>query len=162
MVNIFRRHPFRRTSGILLTAIVPFFLTACASGSTPDSSASGSSKSATSGKSVQSSELDSTSFTATVVEGGPSIVAGSKIEVSFVEGRVVVNAGCNTMTGAVSLVDGAVAVEHLASTMMACDPALMAQDVWLSDFLESGPKWAVDGKTLTLDNGTVAITLAEG
>lgn len=98
---------------------------------------------------------------ATGIEGGPAIVDGSKVELSFVDGMIVVNAGCNTMTGVVTLDGGSLAVGHLAMTMMACDPALMAQDAWLNDFLVSGPKWTSAGKALTLDNGTATITLDE-
>ncbi|PRZ44092.1 META domain-containing protein [Antricoccus suffuscus] len=74
----------------------------------------------------------------------------------------MVNAGCNTMTGGVSLEAGTVVVKHLASTMMACEPGLTAQDAWLNEFLESGPKWSLVGEALTLDNGTTSIILERG
>lgn len=96
---------------------------------------------------------------ATTIERGPSIVAGSKIEISFLEGRIVVNGGCNTMFGAVSLEDDAVAVEQLASTKMACDSGLMDQDNWINDFLCTEPKWKLEGDVLTLDNGMEKIVL---
>ena len=39
------------------------------------------------------------------------------------------------------------------------DPALMAQDQWISDFLSSGPQWSLDGSVLTLASGDDVIVL---
>ena len=42
----------------------------------------------------------------------------------------------------------------MGSTEMACEPPLMAQDQWLSNFLTSGPTYTLDGDTLTLTQVT--------
>ena len=48
-----------------------------------------------------------------------------------------------------------------ASTMMACEPALMDQDRWLGDLLTAGMD-VVDGEAdLTLRSGDVTISLDE-
>ena len=45
--------------------------------------------------------------------------------------------------------------------MMACEPALMDQDVWLNDFLSSLPTIELDGETLTLASGDTTMILDE-
>jgi heat shock protein HslJ len=47
----------------------------------------------------------------------------------------------------------------MASTMMACEEALMDQDTWLSEFLTSSPEIALDGGTLTLTGSDATISL---
>ena len=41
-------------------------------------------------------------------------------------------------------------VPTLAMTEMACDPALMEQDTWISALISSDPTFTVDGDTLTI------------
>jgi len=75
---------------------------------------------------------------------------------------VSANAGCNTLFGGASWDGGKLELDGaLASTMMACDDALMEQDQWLSDFLSSSPALALDGKTLTLGDDTEGMTLVQ-
>jgi heat shock protein HslJ len=49
----------------------------------------------------------------------------------------------------------------MASTRLACEQALMAQDQWLASFLTSSPALEVDGEVLTLDDDTTRMTLTE-
>lgn len=92
---------------------------------------------------------------------GHELVEGSTITMTFEEGRISANGGCNTLNGAATWDDGTLEVaEPLASTMMACDEALMEQDQWLSEFLTSGPAIEIDGDTVTLGDDASGITLS--
>lgn len=53
--------------------------------------------------------------------------AHSRLEV-LAEGRISGNSGCNAFTGAGQLRDGAVKIGMLATTRMACPPAIMDQE----------------------------------
>lgn len=103
---------------------------------------------------IQSLTYKSTSVT---VGGKKKALASSKvISVSFKEKTISVNAGCNTINGSATLVKGVLKAKNLASTRMACTPALMKQDTWLQKILTSNPKITVQGKTLTLTSGNSA------
>ncbi|GAA4410270.1 hypothetical protein GCM10023168_29770 [Fodinibacter luteus] len=93
---------------------------------------------------------------------GHDIVEGSTITLQFEEGRISAQGGCNTLNGAATWDGDTLEVEGpMASTLMACDEALMAQDEWLSTFLTSSPALDVDGDTLTLGDDTTGLTLTE-
>jgi heat shock protein HslJ len=109
----------------------------------------------------ESADLAGRSFTSTEVRGH-DLVEGSAIALTFEDGRMSANGGCNTLNGAATWDGDTLDVaEPLASTMMACDEALMAQDQWLSEFLTSSPALEVDGDTMTLGDDTTGITLSE-
>ena len=105
-------------------------------------------------------DLVGKSFESTSVSGH-ELVAGSVVNLTFIEGRLSAMAGCNTQNGDATVEDGALVVEQLASTMMACEDPLMAQDQWLAAFLEGDPEVALDGATLTLTAGDEVIELEE-
>lgn len=161
---------FRLGTGLLLVAALTSLATACSSDSansdTP-STTSNASSSATSGEGTpaggqgESSELDGKAFVATAIGGGPSIAAGSEIVLTFVDGRISVNAGCNTMLGDVTLSGGKLETGPMASTMMACEQPLMDQDQWLTAFFESAPAWTLEGDVLKMDSGSQSITFEE-
>lgn len=105
--------------------------------------------------------LEGRTFSATEVRGH-ELVEGSAITLTFEDGQVSANAGCNTLFGAASWDGGTLDVEEaLASTLMACDDALMAQDEWLGDFLTSNPALSLAGTTLTLGDDSAGLTLTE-
>jgi heat shock protein HslJ len=105
-------------------------------------------------------DLSGRSFEATEVTGH-ELVEGSTIELFFDDDRLSARAGCNSMNGGYTITDGVLEVPMMASTMMACEEALMAQDTWLSTFLADGAEVALDGDTLTLTGADAAITLTE-
>jgi heat shock protein HslJ len=105
-------------------------------------------------------DLDGLTFESTAVTGH-ELVADSTITLSFQDDLVSANAGCNTMNGGYTITDGALEVDAMATTMMACADDLMAQDTWLSEFLTSSPAVGLDGTTLTLTGDDASITLAE-
>ena len=105
-------------------------------------------------------DLDGKTFASTDVTGH-ELVADTTIDLTFAEQRISALAGCNTQNGDVDVTDGVLVVRQLASTMMACDDPLMAQDQWLAGFLEGEPEVALDGETLTLTSGDEVIELAQ-
>ena len=92
---------------------------------------------------------------------GHELVDGTTVDLTFIDGRVSAVAGCNTQNGDADVVDGALVVEGLASTLMGCEPPLAEQDEWLAGFLEARPEIALDGEVLSLTSGDEALELAE-
>lgn len=106
-----------------------------------------------------STDLTGRTFVATTVEG-QELVPGSEVIISFTEDLIVIEAGCNSMRGGYAIEDGELRVDPLASTNMACEEPLMDQDLWMAEFLQSGPAVEVDDG-LVLSNDTVRISLDE-
>lgn len=105
-------------------------------------------------------DLAGRSFTATEVRGH-ELVPDTDIVVSFEDGLLSAQAGCNTLAGDATWTDGVLTAGPLAMTMMACDDALSAQDQWLSDLLTSEPAISLDGDTLTIGDDDAGLTLQE-
>ena len=167
---------------LLATAAVALVsaLSACANNSTPaagsssSSSGSSSASASASGKSGSASssaagsgaagtaaDLTGKTLVAKEVTGSYTIVPGSTISITFQNGSLAARAGCNNMFGTYTVSGNVLNAPQLASTMMACDEALMKQDTWLAAFLASSPTWTYSGGTLTLTNGTDTIALTE-
>ena len=113
----------------------------------------------TSGSAPTADDLAGQAFESTDVEGY-DLVEGSTIELGFETDALGARAGCNSLSGGYTISDGTLEVGAMASTMMACEDALMAQDQWLSEFLTSSPEITLDGDTLTLAGSDTTITLA--
>lgn len=103
--------------------------------------------------------LDGRTFLSTQV-AGQDLVPGSTIRISFRDGHISVNAGCNSMSGAYSVDGDTLRAGQLATTEMGCDPPLMAQDTWVAALLD-GATIALDGDTLTLTRGDTTVTLLD-
>lgn len=131
-------------------AVVTLALAACG-GTSPQEAAS-------------DDDLAGRAFVSTRVTGR-DLVEGTEVRLIFQEGRVSVTAGCNTLNGEAAWEDGRLVVQGpMAQTMMACDPALSEQDVWLAALLTSEPPLTLDGSTLTLgeaSESSVGIMFAE-
>jgi heat shock protein HslJ len=93
--------------------------------------------------------LDGREFVSTEVEGH-DLVADSTIRISFEDGSLSINAGCNTMFGAYTVSGDVLSAPTMAMTQMACDPALMDQDTWLSEAFSGSPTFALEGDELTV------------
>jgi len=92
------------------------------------------------------------------VDGEPyALVEGTELRAGFEDGSISLSAGCNQMSGSVTLEGDRLTVGPLASTMMGCEEPLMAQDEWLASLLAEPVVWLLDGDTLVLttDDGTV-------
>jgi heat shock protein HslJ len=103
--------------------------------------------------------LDGRTFLSTAVQG-QTLVPGSTIRLSFKDGQLGINAGCNHMGGAYSMADGKLTTGQMMMTDMACQEPLMKQDTWVSSFL-GGAAVTLAGDTLTLKNGDVTMTLTD-
>jgi len=158
-----RRHP---GFGALLVAAA-LVLAACGSsdaggdGPTTTKASGPSDGSTTTAPSSGDDELDGRQFTATDVTGY-DLVAGTEIVTTFEDGRLSVNAGCNTLSSAYTFDDGTLAwTGEPMATQMACPDDLMAQDSWLTGFFVAGADATLDGQTLTLTYEDFTMTLEQ-
>ena len=102
---------------------------------------------------VTAADLNGRTFlsTSATSNGQPhELAAGTRIGLTFEDGRIGANAGCNQLGGAYSLDGATLVVDNLASTQMACDPAREAQDEWLTALLTGRPTVRLTGDDLTL------------
>lgn len=145
------RRMFART--LAVGTLAALALTGCGAGDGDAGSGDGSAG--------QSLDLDGKTFTATEVTGWV-IVTDSTIKLTFNDGRISADAGCNILNAAASWEEGALALEGpLASTMKACPEGLMAQDQWLATLLESNPKITGDDTSIVIGGGTNSMTMTE-
>ena len=103
--------------------------------------------------------LDGRTFLSTGIEGR-ALVAGSTVRLAFENGQLSASTGCNSMGGPYRIEGDRLVADQLATTEMACDPALMEQDRWLADLL-GGATIALDGDTLTLTRVATRLTLVD-
>lgn len=86
----------------------------------------------------------------------------TRIELQFTDdGRLIANAGCNSMQSPVGTGDKRLTAADLAITDMGCDAPRHAQDDWLAKVLGAKPDWKLEGQTLTLTSGGTVITLQD-
>ena len=88
-------------------------------------------------------------------------VEGSEIRLTFEQDRLVITAGCNTMSGGYTLADETLTVEDLASTQMACADPLMEQDTWLAGLFDEPVAMDVVGDDATITSGEVVLTMKD-
>jgi heat shock protein HslJ len=93
---------------------------------------------------------------------GATLVPGTTIRLALQDGQLTAQAGCNTMSGGYSVVDGKLVADGpWATTEIGCDPARQAQDQWLANFLSSGPTVDAEDDRVTLTSGDAAIELLD-
>lgn len=76
--------------------------------------------------------------------------AGSRIDLSFEQGRASGSSGCNTYSGTYVLEGNALRMGGLASTRMACAPALMKQEDEYQQILRAATTATIAGDVLKL------------
>jgi heat shock protein HslJ len=91
---------------------------------------------------------------------GRELVADTRVTLSFSDGRLVAQAGCNTMSGPYAVAEGRLQVGQMGTTEIACPSAQSEQDAWLAVFL-NGAAVTLDGGTLTLAADGVTLTLSQ-
>jgi heat shock protein HslJ len=98
-----------------------------------------------------------------VTEGGSKreLVPGTRIGISFTDGRVGLAAGCNSIGGSYRLEDGRLVVGELSMTAIGCDAARHAQDDWLSRLVASRPLVTLDGSDLTLQAADTRLEMVD-
>ena len=94
--------------------------------------------------------------TTLTVDGADREVLGP-VEIAFTADTISVATPCNGMSGPVNYSESALTVGPLASTKMACEPALMEQDQVIANALAANPTWQLSGETLTLTGGGTVI-----
>ncbi|MEV2220902.1 META domain-containing protein [Nocardia vinacea] len=99
-------------------------------------------------------------FVSTGVEG-QQIPGGGPMTLTFADGKISANSGCNTADGTVDLTDGILHIGTLSSTLMACPDERSQADSWQDKVLTSLPKWRVDDSTLTLTGKETTVTLLD-
>ncbi|GAA1723573.1 META domain-containing protein [Fodinicola feengrottensis] len=100
-----------------------------------------------------------------VTENGKArtLVAGTKITLTFTpDGRLLANAGCNTISGPVTLTDGHLDLATSGITEMGCQQAgAYEQDAWLSKLLGQRPTWQLTDSALVITTATTRIDLTD-
>ncbi len=101
--------------------------------------------------------------TAVTEQGRPrQLAAGTRITLRFADdGRLIVQAGCNTMQARARLDDGRLRLGEMTTTAMGCPSPLGEQDAWFATFLGGGPAWRLTGDELVLDGADVSVTLLD-
>jgi heat shock protein HslJ len=145
---------------LVLSAAAVAMLAACSSGSaaSPAPSASPAPASAAPAAPI-AADLDGHTYVVTGVQGH-DLVKGSEISLRFDAGSLGIGAGCNSMSGGYTITDGKLELGAMMSTEMACDEPLMAQDQWISAFV-NGATVTLEGDTLTLAKDGVTLTATD-
>lgn len=105
-----------------------------------------------------SASVDGRTFVSTAAVGH-DLVSGTSVLLTFEDGAIAAEAGCNTMISGYAWSDGVLEVDDLASTRMGCPDDLAAQDAWLTALLTSDPAMVLDGDTLRLGDAENGLTL---
>jgi len=114
----------------------------------------------------QGDDLTGRTFLSTAATDGGQpheLVAGTRVSLWFADdGRLVANAGCNTLSGPVDVGGGTLHLSgDLSMTEMGCDAPRHAQDGWLAEFLGSGPSWRLDGDELVITSSDAELVLLD-
>jgi heat shock protein HslJ len=104
--------------------------------------------------------LDGHTYLSTEIEGA-ELVPGTRVRLSFADGQLNGNAGCNIMGGVYSIDGDRLVTTQMSMTEMGCDEARSRQDEWLARFLSSSVTFALGADTLTLTDGTIRLTLLD-
>lgn len=107
-----------------------------------------------------SSKLDGRTFVSESVQGY-TLVAGTEVRVSFSENNCSVNAGCNTMGGTYRIDGNVFRSSEWFSTLIGCDPALGAQENWVSNLFLSSPTMTLDEPRLLVQGTAGSITFLD-
>lgn len=92
-------------------------------------------------------------------EAVSSMPAGVTAALSFAEGQVLVEAGCNSGGGPVEVSDGTLRIGQLVLTDMACGPDAMAVERAVTGVLSGTVAYAIEASVLTLDAGGIGLVL---
>jgi heat shock protein HslJ len=101
--------------------------------------------------------------TAVTENGKPhALVPNTELSVEFTDdGRMIAQAGCNTMQGPVNTADGKLVIDGgLASTAIGCPQDSSEQDAFVAAVLGASPSWQLVKDRLTITSGTTTFDLA--
>ena len=103
--------------------------------------------------------MNGKTFLSTDVQG-VVLVPGTRIRLTFKDGNLSAQGGCNSMGGAYTIAGDRLTATQMFMTEMGCDEPRMQQDEWLARLL-GGATIGLVGDTLTLDDGTVRLTMVD-
>ena len=87
-------------------------------------------------------------------DGSAPVPVQGTVRLEFpADGRVAAETGCNGVRGPASVEDSVLVTGPLMSTRMACEPALMEQERWVTEMLSSHPRLELSGPYLALHWG---------
>lgn len=154
------RRAIPRRSGALLALPLLLAVAACGDDSEPASTDPATTEPAPTTH-AGGDELDGRTFLSTATTG-IELVEDGFLRITFEDGNLSANGGCNNMFGGYSVVDGVLEVGAMASTEMACEQPLMDQDTAVIAFLTSGPAVALSGDDLVLgDTAATSISFLD-
>lgn len=108
--------------------------------------------------------VDRTFLSTEVREGDAAkpLVDGTRIRMTFQPDGLQLHVGCNHLGAqAPQIAGGRLVVDGVGGTEMGCAEPLAAQDEWLMAFVQSKPKWNLDGDVLTLTSDDAQIKLTD-
>jgi heat shock protein HslJ len=91
---------------------------------------------------------------------GTILVPGTQVRVSFADGQLSANGGCNTMGGTYTIDGDRITTTQTFQTAMGCDEPRQKQDEWLARFL-TDVRFTLAGDTLTLTDVIATLTLVD-
>lgn len=109
-------------------------------------------------------DLDGRTFIATSIEDRGAtrlLVGGTELRLSFENGGLGINAGCNHMHGDYQLAGTELTVHGVSTTDMGCEPNLMAQDAWVSALFTEPLTVDLAGDDLRLTSEGVEVLLTD-
>jgi heat shock protein HslJ len=112
------------------------------------------------GAAASAADLDGRTFVATETVGF-ELVEGTSFTLVFEDGSLAAVAGCNTMIGAFDVVDGALSVDALLQTAMACEAEFSEQDDQVQALLTGQPAVTVTDEQLVLATDDVSVTFGD-
>jgi heat shock protein HslJ len=89
------------------------------------------------------------------------LVPGTRIRLSFTDGNLGAQAGCNSIGGGYRIEGGRLVTDLLGMTEMGCDQARHDQDDWLAAFLGGQPQVRLAGPDLVLESGGTIVRLLD-
>jgi heat shock protein HslJ len=97
--------------------------------------------------------------TAVTVAGAPRpLVYGTRIRMTFADGTLNVDAGCNMLSFPIAVEADRLVTGEPVSTLIGCSQEREAQDEWIAEFVGNGnPGWEVADGNLTLTAGDTKI-----
>jgi heat shock protein HslJ len=155
---------FRRTGttwalrALAVPAVLLLALSGCGNDSVDQAGDPQASGSPAANETVPAGDFLATSVTQ---NGTPrALVSGTRIALTFTDGQVRANAGCNTMSGPARFEAGTLVVTDLAQTDMGCPgDGRYEQDQFVAGFLTARPAYSYDGTTLDLRTADVRLVL---
>ena len=94
---------------------------------------------------------------------GHDLVPGTEIRLTFKDGNIGAQAGCNSLGAPYELKDNVLVIraQGMQMTEIGCDQPRHDQDDWLADFLMSSPTVELSRAALTLASGLTTIELRD-